>query len=247
MLANKSSNLWNLKEQNYPRFSYEKCEFQRKVIEISNSWGVEYAGKEIIEIGCGTGNYTFLLAGLGAKVYALDFSQKMLDVLENDAKKFELSQKIVPLCEDFLKFKSDKVYDIAFAAMTPALFSDDAFLKFTNLAKVRVWLGWAGKRESGLMSEIFNSHGHAVHAHNTSKDLKAWLEKNKIPYKNQVLEDVWEHKFSTEEAVNDQAWHLKMHKITPNLEKIESIVRKFADKNGEVYEKTEVTLEVIKW
>lgn len=242
-----SANLWNLKEKSYPRFNKEACEFQKKVIEITKSWGVDYENMEILEVGCGTGNYTFLLADLAARVYALDFSDQMLRALNEDANKLEISHKITSFCGDFMEFNSEKIYDIAFGAMTPALFSLEAFAKFSALADKKVWLGWAGKRESKLLSEIFEAHGERVRAHDTARVLKDWLEEKQIPYKNMPLDNTWHHRANIEDMVSDQAWHLKMHKIEPNLDKIREMVAKFADENGEVYNKTEVKVEVISW
>ena len=62
--------------------------------EIVKSMLPEVSGKKILEIGAGTGRFSFLLAEMGAEVTALDISQEMLDVLQRKAKEANLSGKI---------------------------------------------------------------------------------------------------------------------------------------------------------
>ncbi|QKF85340.1 SAM-dependent methyltransferase [Campylobacter blaseri] len=243
----KLSQIWDTKEKFYPRFKDEESIFQKDLIDITKKWGINYLNKEILEIGCGTGAYTFLLARIAKSVDALDFSKQMLAVLKKDALKLGLSDKITCINDDFLSFKSKKIYDIAFGAMTPALANNDSFLKFNKIAKSKIWLGWAGKRSSKIMDKVFQAHNHKLRINNTSNLLKQWLGDNNIKHKSMPLETTWESRLSFEDMVDDQAWHLKMHKISPNREIIKRALEEFIDKDNKILNKTDVKLEVVVW
>ena len=54
-------------------------------------------GDTLLEIGCGTGTETILLAKLGLKIIATDISSKMIEVLARKAKDEGLSDAILPI------------------------------------------------------------------------------------------------------------------------------------------------------
>ena len=54
-------------------------------------------GEVVLEIGCGTGTETILLAQHGLKILAADISPKMLEVLARKARNAGVSDKIVPI------------------------------------------------------------------------------------------------------------------------------------------------------
>lgn len=49
-----------------------------------------YSGMKVLDVGCGTGNFSIKLARLGCKVTGIDLSEKMLDIARRKAKKEHL-------------------------------------------------------------------------------------------------------------------------------------------------------------
>jgi 2-polyprenyl-3-methyl-5-hydroxy-6-metoxy-1,4-benzoquinol methylase len=68
----------------------ESVYLRRHVNQIVRFAGIE-PGMRILEVGCGTGRYTLILAELGIKVEGLDLSPQLLEQLqENNAGRFDI-------------------------------------------------------------------------------------------------------------------------------------------------------------
>lgn len=245
--VNSSSHTWNQKQKNYPRFDIDDCKFEQDIIKCVKKWGVVFEGKSIIDIGCGTGKYTILLAKEAKGIDAIDFSDKMLEILCEDAKKMKLEHKINPICQDFNDFSQDKRYDIAISTMSPAIFSKNEYEKMNSLATKKVYLGWGGKRESKITNAIFNSHGLTSHTQKASEYLKQWLVENDIKFKSKFFNSSWQNEAKLEDALEDEAWHLSIHGVNPDKDVIKKILLEHINKNGYIINKTNVKLELIIW
>lgn len=73
--------LWPLVEGNRPALAY----FRRRKIEIALALGAFPPGSTILEVGCGTGDYAFLLARMGFKMQGADLSQGSIDAARQKA------------------------------------------------------------------------------------------------------------------------------------------------------------------
>lgn len=76
--------------------------------------------KTILDIGCGSGRISLLLAEKGAKVTGIDYSLPMIELAKEHLKKYEASKNIKLdvefICCDFLEdFDSDTLFDITLA------------------------------------------------------------------------------------------------------------------------------------
>ena len=239
---------WDLKVNDYPRFTNGENCFEINVLNLLKDWGIDFNNSSVLDIGCGTGVYTLHVAKIARSVDALDFSKNMLDILVKDAKSINVSN-ITTYCKDFEKFeKPDKSYDWVFTTMSPALNSSLARQKANDLAlKGVAYLGWGGKRESKIMEAVFNAHEHKLHAPPGSEEMKGWLKSKNINFKSKYLETTWVKNQNLDDAINSEAWHLNIHGIKPDKEKIRNIIEPFCDKNGNIENKTNVGLELITW
>ncbi len=82
--------LWDKKASTFPRYNDELNAIQKGVFAALKLWGVEFGGKRLVDIGCGTGVWTLHLAKVAKSVVALDSSQGMLEVLKEDAQRLNL-------------------------------------------------------------------------------------------------------------------------------------------------------------
>lgn len=73
-------------------------------------------GKTILDIGCGSGQYTTALALAGAKnVLGIDFSQKMIELAEERAERLNVQDRCEFVIEDFLNYEFSNSFDFSIA------------------------------------------------------------------------------------------------------------------------------------
>ncbi len=73
--------------------------------------------KQVIDIGCGEGRWTRLMANRGASVTGIDLNQKMIEIAEERSKKFGDNIKFLKMNINNL-FDSDRKFDFAFSCYT---------------------------------------------------------------------------------------------------------------------------------
>ena len=95
---------------------------------------IPFSGMNVLDIGCGTGNYSIKLAELGCKVTAIDVSDKMLELAKKKAQlsgyniEFQLGS-----CEN-LHFK-ENTFDAVFS-ITAIEFFKDVIKSFDEMFRV---------------------------------------------------------------------------------------------------------------
>jgi 2-polyprenyl-3-methyl-5-hydroxy-6-metoxy-1,4-benzoquinol methylase len=93
---------------------FRKGMFERVPITVQESRPLQ--DKSVLDIGCGSGRVSFLLAKEGARVTGIDYARSMIEL----AKKYQQQLKVIDnvefICSDFMSnFPEDKKYDISIA------------------------------------------------------------------------------------------------------------------------------------
>ncbi|KRQ87215.1 Cypemycin methyltransferase [Caloramator mitchellensis] len=84
--------------------------WKRFIEKYMNLNGIDYNGKTVLELACGTGNMTQRLYDMGLKVVALDVSEDMLNFARNKIK----NKDVVFINQDMRDLKFDKKFDFIF-------------------------------------------------------------------------------------------------------------------------------------
>ena len=119
-----NKDFWNNRAASFPRFEAGDDTYEARMLRLARENGVDFCGKTVLDVGCGSGMYTIRLAQQAASVTALDISDEMLRILMQDAAAQGLAN-IRPVCSDWEHFAPAERFQIVFASMTPAL-TDDA-------------------------------------------------------------------------------------------------------------------------
>lgn len=240
-------NKWDKKAKNYSRYNEEIDSFEQGIFETLSSLHVNFQNKTLLDIGCGTGVYTLHLAKKCSHVDAIDSSVQMLELLKEDAKKLHIDNinTKVTTWKNFILPKGQ--YDIAFCTMSPALSCDEDFQKASNCAKTKIYLGWAGKRETQIIEALFEAHGSVYTPPNGAQKVKNWLEKNKYFYQIVPFEETKVRTREFTKAVENFSWHLDVRGVKPNIDTIKAVVERYRDKNGNVTETTINHMNLLVW
>ncbi|MEF3280727.1 MAG: methyltransferase domain-containing protein [Elusimicrobiota bacterium] len=220
---------WNIKAKKYPRaFDQKNYKDSLDLIKKIEELGVSFERKKIADIGCGTGNYSLVLAQKASEVFCLDFSPEMLKILKKDASLNGIKNISVELSsfEDFDARSKEKYFDISFASMTPAIKTKEEVLKMEYICKeFCVFIGWAGKRENKVADRIIKAHGIKPYHPKGFLEVKDILKERNIEFKEYSFESSWDWTGTMDEAIEDFSARIRMEDIEPNREKIISILK----------------------
>jgi len=245
---NQNASIWDKKAENYNRFSHDPHSFQALILSKINHRCIYFDGKTVLDIGCGTGVYTLHIAKEALHVNALDFSQEMLNILREDAIKEGLEHKLTFTCNTWSGFDHKEGFDILFSSMSPAFQSDADFKKMHDMAREHcVYLGWGGKRESTLLDPIFRAHGQALNVPAGSEKLRAWLERTKIVYEAEYIEEKRLHVKPYDKALESVLWHFEINALTPDSGRIKTLLTTMQNAEGNIPFETTIGVELISW
>ena len=239
-------NKWDKKAKNYNRYNEDKNSFEQRVFLALNELKINFKDKTLLDIGAGTGVYTIYLAKLCSHVDAIDSSKEMLKILQSDAKSLHV-KNISTYVTSWQEFEIKDRYDFALSTMSPAIKYDEDLEKLDKCAKTKIYLGWAGKRETHIIEELFEAHGSTYVAPNGALKVKSWLNKHRKFYQVVSFDEVKTRVRNYEESIENFTWHLDVRGLNPNRIKIENILKNYIDKDGNIVERTISHMNLIVW
>ncbi len=217
-------NLWDKKAKTYARYQNTLNTIQKQTFEYLQNLKISFQDKSIIDVGCGTGVWTLHLAKEAKEILALDSANVMLEILQEDAKTHAISN-VKTLNLDFESFykNNNAKFDLAFLSMSPALQNEKDYTNFLNLAKIKIYLGWADYRKSDFLDPIFKYFNTEFKGF-YKKDLENYLLEKNIFFHKIVFDETRKVQRTKEEAIENALWHLSMNKITTSKEAVSSFV-----------------------
>jgi len=241
---------WDSRAPNYPLpFEPATAAKTRRILRLLGTLGVNFRGKSVLDIGCGTGVYALQLAARASRTLGIDSSAAMLKVFRRERRKLRIGNSscrqaywsAVPPAEVRKKF------DIALASMTAAIKTRADLLKMEAAAGERcVYIGWAGRRRNALLEKVYAGHGLKYEAPEgagrTLKFLKALGRKPGILY----IKDSWTKSASPEETLREIAVSMKVNGAGLRREWTEELLKEHT-RRGIVRQRTSMRKALITW
>lgn len=235
---------WNKKAATYPRYKDDSEGFEDSIINIILESGVKLKGRDILDIGCGTGRYTLRLAKLAEKVTGMDISPDMLRILEEDAEE-EGFTNVSTLLTSWADFEPAKKWDITFCTITPAVRTPEDFSKMIDCAKEHtVYLSWHGRVESAIATDIYKAFGIDPAKLDFTSRFLEWLDENNIKYSHRSLTDKWNRRRALEEMIDKISDEIAEYDVVPDTDIIRDMLLPYVT-DGYIFYSTEVILGLI--
>lgn len=109
---NKIADYWNQRSFGYSLDNQEELlKDQEKWIELINRYLKINQGMKVLDLGCGPGFFSVLLANLGCQVICIDYSDKMLEEARSNAQKFKANVEFQKMDVQDLGFQ-DETFDL---------------------------------------------------------------------------------------------------------------------------------------
>jgi len=151
-------NKWDTMAQDFPRFEPTLTPVQTQFYEALSELGVEFAGKNVLDIGAGTGRYTLHTAQKCAHITALDISPRMLEVMRQSAREHGISN-LTTIVSEFGKFTPPEPFDIAYLTMSPAILDEADFEHFLSIARVHAYFSDIGGHDDSFVAHFSERFG----------------------------------------------------------------------------------------
>jgi SAM-dependent methyltransferase len=237
---------WKKKSASYPRYNSSEEVIEAEIVRSMKKAGIDFSGRTVLDVGCGTGVYTIRVAKEAKHVTGVDISKEMLEILEQDAAANGCDNLDILISPWDTFDAGGKKWDIVLSTMTPAVQLPEDYQKVRDSAKEAViYLGWGGKRDVEPIKYIVGKSQVKPRVFNNSQNMRKWLEESGIEFYSEVFDEVRTKTMSFEEAVTYCQDELEISEVFALQNDIESELHRFTDENGIVNFKISVRLELI--
>ena len=240
---------WNSRAPGYPLpFGRSNSVKTRRMLRLLSGLGADFAGKRVLDIGCGTGVYALPLAASAARVLGVDSSAAMLSVYR--AQRERRAIRNAPcLLSEWSRLPAARVrgrFDVAFASMTAAVKTRADILKMEAAAPLRVYIGWAGLRRNALLERVYAAHGLKYSAPEGEKRTLALLRALGRRPAVRYVRDSWTRSATARETLREIAVSMKVNGARFDVERTRELLRPFT-RRGRVRQLTLARKVVIVW
>ena len=245
---------WNTRAATFPRYTPGDDQYEARVLHLAREAGVDFRGKSIVDVGCGSGLYTLRLAHEagqgGGQVTALDLSDDMLDVLRTDAAAHGMAN-IDTQRTGWMEFRPDRAYDIVFTSMCPAIRDGASRRKLLDLAgEWLVFVGFVRREPSDILAGLYAHYGITPKDFHDAPLMRQWLDEQREPYTALPLTGQWVKRWQREDVLRHCRALLGGYGVSPDPTHLAAHVAAFQESpqpDAPYVEHSPYAVEVIVW
>lgn len=167
-------NLWDSMAEQYKEREIPEQSTSR-LLQIFHEKKMLQPDYEVLDIGCGTGRYSFAISDQVKSVVGLDFSNKMISYGKEIQENLGI-QNIEMIQADWITLDLEEKglagrFDLVFANMAPAISSAVALRKMIEAGKGFFVLSKPTKRSDWVFDEIRNGIGRGIKTQGMDEDI----------------------------------------------------------------------------
>lgn len=248
-----SINLWDIKAKNFGVKELPTVE-NSIALRIIEKEKMVQVGKNVLDVGCGGGRFSFALSNKGVDVLGIDFSVKMIEVCEKAKERFS-SKADFAVCDwekaNLADLGWGNKFELVLANMTPAVSCVDGFLKLSCASK-----GWCImvkpiRRKNSVLDKLVHILGKTSVMPQSGDSILYAFEllyldgyNPKIEYENQM----WNHTLTLNEAIEEYTLRIETSHVLTKDDKVKITNHlKSIAVGGNILEVTEVTIAALYW
>ncbi|MDR3205185.1 MAG: class I SAM-dependent methyltransferase [Deltaproteobacteria bacterium] len=232
--TDQSRDFWNNRAKTFPRFNDEPQSYENSMLDLVRNHCLDFKGKTVLDVGCGTGLYTLKIAFEALKVTALDLSDQMLEINRQDCLKLGL-QNVKYVLSSFSDYQTPERFDIVFCSMCPAINNESSRIKLVDLTgEALIFIGFQHYVDPGILVKLFDYFKIERHILKNGPEMRYWLQNKGYRFASYLKSGQWYQERDLDDALNWCRMRLEAHGIKDPDERalIDSIAPFFNPQSG---------------
>lgn len=215
--------------------------------------GMVHEGDHILDVGCGAGRFSVALANLGAEVYGVDLSPKMIEFAKELANGMEsVHFEVADWHNMDVPAKNwENRFDLVLANMTPAVTSEESLMNMIAASKNWCYMSKPTRKKSTVLDPLRELIGLPYEKNSFDKSVShsfglLW-DKGYLP-QVEYMPQVWQHRRALHDAYEQYIKRLGLSAELTELQKAK--VRDYLEQitvDGFIEETTHLTVVAIYW
>jgi SAM-dependent methyltransferase len=240
---------WDRKAEGYPSpLDPATLKATRGTLSMMRRLGAEWRGRDVLDIGCGTGLFALAMAPAARRVVGTDLSPRMLARMRKEAAAAGL-RNVEALRADWKRFPAAALegrFALAVASMTSAVGTPAEILRMEACAEKCAYVGWYGVRRNPVMEAVFRLHGLPYRSPEGASRVERSLKALGRRFRKKVFREVWRREEPLEKALRDARAHIGINGVRFRKKEAGELFLKLFP-GGTVRQRTEARKALFVW
>lgn len=244
---------WDEKAGAYPLpGERDGLERTNRIIDLLTARGLSWAGAQVLDIGCGTGEFSLPLAKRGAIVTALDFSKNMLHRLSAEAirqlpghvRVIHGSWKEI----DIYAMSLERAYDITLSAFSQAVETEEDLRKMERCSqKWCIYIATGEIHRAAALEQVFRTLHLPLNPRPDIRKITPILEKMGRNFLSESLTIMMNDPKTPGKLIEEIAIRLEAAGMRPNRKRIAAGVSSLCPKGEDIACRREAEIGICMW